>query len=106
MVFNKETVIVGQSSAQAVSLPEDCIPLSGKERTVTIGNVARSLLFGEFGTITLFQINDKYYVARVEPHYHPPPADILTQELSKFPKPWGWHKGVTIYKLIFESRYK
>jgi hypothetical protein len=107
IVLGKETVIVGHSSIQAVSLPQGCTPLLAKERTATTGKVARSLLGGEFGTITLFQIGDKYYVARVEPHYHPPPpADTPTQELSKYPKPWGWHKGVTIYKLKYESRYR
>jgi hypothetical protein len=38
-------------------------------------------------------------MARVEPHFHAiPPPGTPSEELKKFPKPWGWHKGVTVYK--------
>jgi hypothetical protein len=62
----------------------------------TIGRIARDLLNGDWGALTPFRIGNKKYMARVEPHYHePPPAGA---DASKYPKPWGWHKGVTIYK--------
>jgi hypothetical protein len=52
---------------------------------------AQSLLAGDYGTETPFEINGKMYMARVEPHYHPPGY--------KF-GPTGWHKGVTVYEAI------
>ncbi len=67
-----------------------------KEKTTTIGMIAVSLLGGQMGALTPFSIGDRRYIARVEPHYHPyPPPGADT---SKYPKPWGWHKGVTVYK--------
>lgn len=50
---------------------------------------ANSLLGGAFGTETPFEINGKKYMARVEPHYHPP---------GYKGGPNGWHKGVTVYE--------
>jgi hypothetical protein len=50
---------------------------------------ANSLLGGAFGTETPFEINGKKYMARVEPHYHPPGFKG---------GPNGWHKGVTVYE--------
>ena len=84
--------------------PNGYIPLTVGENNATIGQVARSLLGGEFGTTTPFRITTSdgksiRYMARVEPHYHPPPPPNTPQDqLYKYPKPWNWHKGVTIYK--------
>ncbi len=64
-------------------------------------NLASKLLSGKYGTMTFFHIKDSKYVARVEAHYHnEPPAHATIQEKNKYPKPWGWHKGVTIYQSI------
>lgn len=54
-----------------------------------IGRVAKGLLSHDFGTITPFKLDDKMYMARVEPHYHPPGFKG---------GPNGWHKGVTVYE--------
>jgi hypothetical protein len=111
IVFNNETVIVGPSILPADNcveaghpvkyFPAGYVILPDKEKTVTISKVAYSLLGGKFGTMTPFQIEGHCFLARVEPHYHPyPPASLSEKELSKWPKPWGYHKGVTIYKRI------
>jgi len=108
-ILSGETVVVGQSlfptnniivaGHPATSLPPNCVILPNKEKTIAISKMAQSFLGGGFGTLTPFQIGDQYFVARVEPHYHqPPPPDVSVQQLSKYSKPWGWHKGVTIYK--------
>lgn len=61
-----------------------------------VGTIAKKLLGGQFGTMTPFEISGAKYMARVEPHYHkyPPPG----ADPSKYPKPFGWHKGVTVYQ--------
>ncbi|HEY9867847.1 MAG TPA: hypothetical protein V6D08_01460 [Candidatus Obscuribacterales bacterium] len=51
--------------------------------------MARSLLSGEYGTETPFEMDGKRYMARVEPHYGPP---------GRKNGPVGWHKGVTVYE--------
>lgn len=50
---------------------------------------ARSLLSGDYGTMTPFEVDGRKFMARVEPHYHP--------EGYKN-GPTGWHKGVTVYE--------
>lgn len=79
--------------------PTGYLPLPASEKSATIGKIASSLLGGEWGALTPFSISGKRYMARVEPHFHPiPPPGTPPGELKKFPKPWGWHKGVTVYK--------
>jgi|SRR5579859_1061297 len=83
------------------STPAGYVLLPDNEKTTIIAQVARKLLGGEWGTITPFKIGNKRFLARVEPHYHnPPPPNTSTENLSKYPKPWGWHKGVTIYRAV------
>jgi|SRR5579885_978113 hypothetical protein len=67
--------------------PEGFKPISGAA-PAGVSAVASSLLGGSFGTMTPFQIGDTKYMARVEPHYHPP---------GYKGGPNGWHKGVTVY---------
>ncbi|CAB4196571.1 hypothetical protein UFOVP1290_91 [uncultured Caudovirales phage] len=50
--------------------------------------MAKSLLSGQYGTETPFQVDGVKYKARVERHYHPP---------GFVGGPNGWHKGVTVY---------
>lgn len=75
-------------------------PPSGYARlnktTPEVAAVAKKLLGGEFGTLTPFESNGVKYMARVEPHYHKPPP--TGADPAQYPKPWGWHKGVTIYQ--------
>ena len=49
---------------------------------------AWSLIGGEYGTQTPFQMAGRNYMARIEPHYGPTRDN---------PKP-HWHKGVTLYE--------
>lgn len=117
MVFEQEEVVVGQSVSQSLGgtigpgregapkgPPQGYTALPENEKTPAVGRVATSLLGGDFGTTTPFSVGSKRYMARVEPHYHqPPPQGCGTPAMpecdpKKFPKPWGWHKGVTVYK--------
>ncbi len=50
---------------------------------------AKSLLGGDYGSETPFELDGKRYVARVEHHYHPP---------GYVGGPNGWHKGVSVYE--------
>jgi hypothetical protein len=54
-----------------------------------ISQIAKNLLRNDFGTTTPFILDNKMYMARVEPHYHP---------LGFKGGPNGWHKGVTVYE--------
>ena len=54
-----------------------------------VGKVAKSLLANNFGTMIPFSIDNVNYMARVEPHYHPPGFKN---------GPEGWHKGITVYQ--------
>ncbi len=54
-----------------------------------VGLMARKLLGKPFGTETYFEANGRRYVARNEPHYHPPGFKG---------GPNGWHSGVTVYE--------
>lgn len=79
--------------------PKGYVPLPSGERSAAIGKVAASLLGGTWGALTPFRVGEKHYMARVEPHHHPAPPDGASpEEQKKYPKPWGWHKGVTVYK--------
>ena len=59
-----------------------------------VGAMARQLLSGDFGTMTPFKVDGLKYMARVEPHYHPPGFKG---------GPNGWHKGVTVYVAIDQT---
>jgi hypothetical protein len=61
--------------------------ISGKIPTGVV-TMAKSLLSGQYGTETTFQVDGTKYKARVERHYHPPGFKG---------GPIGWHKGVTVY---------
>jgi hypothetical protein len=59
--------------------------------------MAKHLLGGEYGTETPFEVNGRHFMARVEPHYHPP---------GFVGGPNGWHKGVTVYeadRIVYRS---
>lgn len=47
------------------------------------------LLTGELGTVTKVPTDGRDLIAFVEPHFHPTGGAL---------KPWGWHKGVTLYE--------
>ena len=114
MVVGKDTVMLENTipatdnsigpGRPATKPPVGYVPLAVGENTSTIGQVARSLLGGNYCDMTPFTIamsdgSYKRYMARVDAHYHqPPPAGSSPNTQAKYPKPWGWHKGVTIYK--------
>ena len=58
--------------------------------------IAKDVLSGEYGTLTPFEVGNEKFIARVEPHYHDPNSGI---------KPYGWHKGVTIYKSVKQNNF-
>lgn len=71
-------------------------PLRAGEKNHDIGVAAgRILNSSELGDQTPFTIDGISYMGRTEPHYHPPPPP--GEDPSKYPKPWGWHKGVTVF---------
>lgn len=114
MVIGKDTITMGDTitatsstigpGRPATKPPEGYLPLEPSENTPTIGKIAHDLLVGNFGDMTPFTItspdgNVKRYMARVDAHYHaPPPKGTPPEAQKKYPKPWGWHKGVTVYK--------
>jgi hypothetical protein len=87
--------------AQEYPIPAGSIFLPTNEITPTISQIAKKLLVNDFGTVIPFQIDGKQYLARVEHHYHPPPPPNSPPEVIKrYPRPWGDHKGITIYKKL------
>lgn len=81
--------------------PTGCAPLSGEDFHPQLHNIAVKLLKGEWGALTSFRIGDKYYMARVEPHFRKPSNDPQTIEKQrKHHIPVGWHKGVSVFKVL------
>jgi hypothetical protein len=72
--------------------------LKQSEVTTAIGVAAKKILNENFskpyGTEVPFESNGKKYVGRLEEHYHPPGGKA---------KPWGKHKGVTVYAVVEEK---
>jgi hypothetical protein len=66
----------------------------GGEMTSEIAKRAREILdehrAAAFGTEVPFEIDGHPYVGRIEEHYHEPGGPR---------KPWGRHRGVTVYHL-------
>lgn len=99
-IHNHHIVIQASIMApQTSGPPVGYQPLANGEITPEVSQVAKGLLGGEMGTQTPFSVDEKRYMARVEPHYHPyPPPNATLEEQSHYQKPWGPHKGVTVYK--------
>jgi hypothetical protein len=70
------------------------------EKGQDIGSAAARILnTSELGDQTPFTVEGQLYMGRTEPHFHPPPPPGTDpSEYGKYPKPWGWHKGVTVFK--------
>lgn len=76
--------------------PSGYRPLRSGEKSGEVGKAAVSILnSSELGDQTPFEIDGQSYMGRTEPHYHPPPPP--GEDPAKYPKPWGWHKGVTVF---------
>lgn len=67
----------GYSRMKSAEVPSDVLPK------------LRPLLAGELGTVTKLPTAGRDIAAVIEPHYHPPGGAA---------KPWGWHKGVSLYE--------
>lgn len=77
--------------------PEGYEPLKSNEKSAAIGAAAKHILENsQLGDQVTFKIGDQLYLGRSEPHYHPPPPPGA--DPSKYPKPWGWHRGVTVFR--------
>ena len=66
-------------------------PLRDDELTSELHGLADDVLWkfdAPLGTEVLIDADGKKYVARFEQHYH---------EEGGPQRPWGWHKGVTLY---------
>jgi hypothetical protein len=67
-------------------------PVRSEEMTPEIVQRARQILDGSrdvgFGTEVPFEIDGQAYIGRIEEHYHEPGGPR---------KPWGRHRGVTVY---------
>jgi len=74
--------------------------LKAGENNTDVGIAANKILHtSSLGDQTPFTIDGKEYMGRTEPHFHPyPPPGTKPSEYGKYPKPWGWHKGVTVFK--------
>lgn len=82
--------------------PQGYRPLRAGEKTPSISEAAQKILWSfDLGDQIPFTADGEKYMGRVEPHYHsPPPPGTDPSEYGRYPKPWGFHKGVTVYKFI------
>ncbi|MDQ7826836.1 MAG: peptidoglycan-binding domain-containing protein [Candidatus Eremiobacteraeota bacterium] len=78
----------GTGSGQSTGAPPGYQTIKGQV-PAGVAEKAKSLLGGDYGTETPFQLDGKNYMTRVEHHYHPP---------GYVGGPTGWHKGVTVYE--------
>jgi hypothetical protein len=77
--------------------PEGFVPLKSGENNSAIGAAAKYILENyKLGDQITFKVKDQLYCGRSEPHYHPSPPK--GESPAKYPKPWGWHRGVTVFK--------
>lgn len=67
----------GYSQMRGPDVPADLLPK------------LRPLLAAEMGTMTKLSYPGRDILAIIQPHYHEPGGPT---------KPWGWHKGVTLYE--------
>jgi hypothetical protein len=103
LILNHHHIVIGNGiiTTQLSGPPVGYQWLSNQEVTPEISQIAKQLLNGAMGTQTPFCIDGKHYMARVERHFHPyPPPNATPAEKTHYPKPWGKHRGVTIYKAI------
>ena len=80
-----------QAFAGTINVPQRR-PVTGAEMTTEIARRARAILDendgAAFGTEVPFEIDGQSYIGRIEEHYHEPGGPK---------KPWGRHRGVTVY---------
>lgn len=87
--------------------PTGCVSLSKEDMLPQLHGIAASLLKGNWGALTPFRIGQKYFMARVEPHFRKPTNDPrLSADRKKRSIPEGWHKGVSVFKVKTDGQDK
>lgn len=80
--------------------PAGCVNLASEDYHPQLRNIAAKFLKEQYGALVPFRINEKYYMARVEPHYRKPTTNpTLLTERKSLSIPEGWHKGVSVFKV-------
>lgn len=69
--------------------PEGYSQMKGPDVPADLLPKLRPLLAAEMGTMTKLSYPGRDILAIIQPHYHEPGGPT---------KPWGWHKGVTLYE--------
>lgn len=100
--LGKDPGIRDLSKSSIPGPPEGYRALLPSERTPSVGQAARFILeHSQLGDQIAFNADGKSYLGRSEPHYHdPPPPGSTPEEAAQYPKPWGWHRGVTVFKAL------
>lgn len=75
--FQPPAAIAGYARMKAAEVPATILPQ------------LRTLLSGSLGTVTKLPTDGRDIAAVIEPHFHEPGGPT---------KPWGWHKGVSLYE--------
>ena len=73
----KQPSLPGYSRMRAADVPASLLPR------------LRPLLAAPLGTVTKLPTEGRDIAAVIEPHFHEPGGPV---------KPWGWHKGVSLYE--------
>ena len=104
--LGKDPAIRDLSRSSIPGTPAGYRSLSSGEVTSDIGQAAQYILQNSsLGDQVTFEIDGQNYLARSEPHYHqPPPPDTDPAEMSRYPKPYGWHRGVSVFRALEDQR--
>jgi hypothetical protein len=98
--LGKDPNIKGLSKENIPPAPEGFRPLQMSEKTPFVSQAAKFILeHSQLGDQIEFTIAGHRYLGRSEPHYHEPPPPG-TEDTSRYPKPWGWHRGVTVFAAV------
>lgn len=104
--IGKDPAIKDLSKSSIPPVPSGYRPLQVQENNEEIGQAAQQILRNStLGDQILFTVDGEQYMGRSEPHYHPPPpVGINPSEYGNYPKPWGWHRGVTVFKSLLTDK--
>lgn len=65
-----------------------------REHGIKAREILNSTRDKAFGSDVPFELDGKFYVARIEHHYHEPGGQA---------RPWGWHRGISLFAVEFVS---
>lgn len=88
LMQGQPTLPTPKPTGQKAGAPRGYKPIKGKIPTGVVAK-AKSLLSHPLGTEVPFELEGRRFMARLEPHYHPPGYQG---------GPNGWHKGVSVYE--------